>query len=306
MSKSPVRAAGGVVWREAAGDSAGAQLEVALIHRPRYDDWSIPKGKLAPGESELDGALREVFEETGYRVRPGRGLGEVRYAKRSDGVRREKVVRYWAMQAVGGAFTPSREVDELRWLHPEAAQALLTRASDREVLSRFTAGPVQTRSVLLVRHASAGERTEWEGDDRERPLDDAGWEQAEELVRLLSRFEVDQIVSADYLRCVQTVQPLGDSLRIEIREEPLLSEDRFPQRPDEAVELLRTLGKNGQSVVACSQRAVIPELLRRLASEDGVALPDPPRSKKGSVWSLSFDGPRLCAAEYFPPPRIAV
>jgi 8-oxo-dGTP diphosphatase len=280
-------------------------LEVAVVHRPRYDDWSIPKGKLASGETEIDGALREVFEETGYRVRLGRSLGDVRYEKRSDGTPREKVVHYWAMQAVGGAFTPSREVDDLRWLEPEAAQALLTRSSDRDVLSRFTAGPAVTRSVLLVRHGSAGERGAWQGDDRERPLDDVGWQQAEELVRLLSRFDVDELVSADCVRCVQTLEPLGSSISVEVREEALLSEDRFPGRETHAVELLRGLGEGGKAVAACSQRAVIPELLRLLAAEDGVELPDSPRAKKGSFWALSFDGPKLYGAEYFPPPPIS-
>src|ERR671923_852052 len=117
-----IRAAGGVVWRPVTETSGGSNVEVAIIHRPRYDDWSIPKGKLATGETELEGALREVFEETGQRVRPGRTLGEVRYLKANSHSRpREKVVRYWAMQAIGGAFSPSREVDELRWLPLEQA-----------------------------------------------------------------------------------------------------------------------------------------------------------------------------------------
>ena len=83
-------------------------MEVAIIHRPRYDDWSLPKGKLAPGESHIEGALREVHEETGFRVQPGRSLGEVRYLKESGGGAREKVVHYWAMRAISGVFSPNR------------------------------------------------------------------------------------------------------------------------------------------------------------------------------------------------------
>jgi 8-oxo-dGTP pyrophosphatase MutT (NUDIX family) len=131
-----IRAAGGVVWRPVKGGSS-EQVEVAIIHRPRYDDWTIPKGKLAGDEGYLDAALREVFEETGYRVRPGAALGEVRYTKASSGVPRPKVVRYWAMLAVSGAFSPGKEVDELRWLTLEEAATMLTRDSDREVLERF-------------------------------------------------------------------------------------------------------------------------------------------------------------------------
>jgi 8-oxo-dGTP diphosphatase len=301
-----IRAAGGVVWRLANEPSGDSGIEVALIHRPRYDDWSIPKGKLAAGESELDGALREVFEETGYRVRPGRALGEIHYMKKnSAGPPGEKVVHYWAMQAVGGAFTPSREVDALRWLALEEAPDALTRVSDREVLERFTSGPAFTRTVLLVRHASAGNRKRWNEDDRLRPLDETGLEQAQELVRLLSRFEVEQIVAADVLRCIQTLEPLSESIGVEIKREPLLAQDGFPNREQEAVELVRKLEQAGEATAVCGQREVIPALVRRLADQDGVQLPDPFRARKASVWALSFDGPKLCGAHYFSPPALS-
>jgi 8-oxo-dGTP diphosphatase len=301
----PIRAAGGVVWRPATDHASNSAIEVAVVHRPRYDDWSLPKGKLGAGESLLDGALREVFEETGYRVRPGRALGDVRYLKNSNGESREKVVHYWAMEAVGGAFTPSREVDELMWISPEGAEALVTRATDRSILERFAAGPIRTGTVLLVRHATAGDRNAWKGDDRVRPLDENGREQAQELVRLLSRFEVQKLVSADYLRCVETLKPLADSIGLEIEEEPLLSETGFPGHEREAIELVRRLGDHDDAVAVCSQRQVIPDLVQVLADTDGIELPDSIRQKKGSVWSLSFEGEKLVAAEYFPPPRLS-
>jgi 8-oxo-(d)GTP phosphatase len=300
-----IRAAGGVVWRAAAEHSSHEAIEVAIIHRPRYDDWSIPKGKLASGESELEGALREVFEETGYRVRPGRGLGEVHYLKSStNGRSREKIVRYWAMRAVAGAFTPSREVDELMWVSPEGADSLLTRPSDREVLERFASGPVRTGTVLLVRHALAGDPSKWKGDDSLRPLDETGSDQADELVRLLSRFDVQRLVSADNLRCVQTLQPTADSLGLEIEEQPLFSQGRFPGHEQEAMLAIRELGDHEQAVAVSSQSDVIPTLVQRLTQEDGVVLPGDVRYKKGSVWALSFDDGKLVAAEYFPPPDV--
>jgi 8-oxo-dGTP diphosphatase len=300
----PIRAAGGVVWRPAPDHASNSAIEVAVVHRPRYDDWSLPKGKLGAGESLLDGALREVFEETGYRVRPGRALGDVRYLKSSNGDSREKVVHYWVMEAVGGAFTPSREVDELMWISPEGAEALLTRATDREILERFASGPVRTGTVLIVGHATAGDRNSWKGDDRIRPLDEDGREQAQELVRLLSRFEVQKLVAADYLRCIETLKPLADSIGLEVEEEPLLSETGFPGHEREAVEAIRKLGDHDDAVAACSQRQVIPALIEMLAEQDEVELPDPFKYKKASVWALSFDGEKLVGAEYFPPPRL--
>jgi 8-oxo-(d)GTP phosphatase len=303
VKRSPIKAAGGIVWRLASG-AEGARIEVAIIHRPRYDDWSIPKGKLAPGESQLEGAIREVMEETGHRVQPGRSLGDVRYLKNSGSGPREKVVHYWAMLSVGGGFSPSREVDELRWLPLDEAREAVTRAADRDLLERFARRPALTGSVLLVRHASAGSRAKWNGDDVLRPLDESGAEQAEELVRLLSRFGVEDIVSADYVRCVETVQPLSESIGVPVREEPLLSERGFPGREEEALELVRNLGRPGGAAVACSQRGVVPELVRRLAEQDQVELEDEELGlKKGGVWALSFYDHKLLQAERFPPPK---
>ncbi len=304
VSKAPIQAAGGVVWRPGEGSSE-AGIEIAVIHRPRYDDWSLPKGKLAPGESHLEGAIREVHEETGYRVQPGRSLGEVRYLKKSGGAAREKVVHYWAMKAIGGAFSPNREVDEMRWLSIDDARETITRATDREILERFAQRPAMTGSVLLVRHASAGSRSRWNGDDRLRPLDEAGEEQAEELVRLLSRFEVDEILSADYVRCVETVRPLSESIGVNAKENALLSEAGFPGNEHDAVDLIRDLGRPGSAAVACSQGGVIDELVELLATADGVEVEEPFNLKKGGVWALSFDDRKLVDAEKLPPPRVS-
>jgi len=249
----------------------------------------------------MDGAVREVLEETGYRVTIGRPLGEVRYMKAQGGTTRPKVVRYWAMQADGGSFTKNREVDELRWASIAEAEGLLTHPHDQELLKRFFSGPALTGTVLLVRHASAGDRESWAGNDRRRPLDESGWQQAQELVRLLARFEAQQIVSADYERCVQTVAPFAEAVGLPIDEDDLFAEDGYPAHEQEAVHLVRKLGESLTTTVVCSQGNVIPDLLKRLAQEDHVDLPSPLPKKKGSVWALTFDGPRLFSAEYFPP-----
>lgn len=297
-----IRAAGGVVWRQVEGDHED-RLEIAVIHRPRYDDWSLPKGKLAPGETDIEGAVREVFEETGYRVRLGRPLGKVRYLKTSGQGTRPKVVRYWAMYAESGSFIPTREVDELRWLTPGEAEKILTHEHDLDVLERFVRGPILTGCLLLVRHAAAGNREAWEGEDRERPLTDQGWAQAEDLVRLLSRFEVEMIISADFVRCVQTVQPVADALGLKVEEDELFSELGYPGQEHETLNRLRDLGAGLSTAVICSQGDVIPDLLERLSLEDHVDLPDT-STKKGSVWALNFEGRRLFSAEYFPPPEV--
>jgi 8-oxo-dGTP diphosphatase len=128
-----VQAAGGVVSRE-----AGGGVEIALVHRPKYDDWSLPKGKLDPGEGFEEAALREVEEETGLRCELGRELGETRYRDNKD---RPKVVRYWAMDVKdGGEFEPNDEVDELRWVPIDEAKAMLSYDFDRDLVERVVSG----------------------------------------------------------------------------------------------------------------------------------------------------------------------
>ncbi|HWW54797.1 MAG TPA: NUDIX hydrolase [Acidimicrobiales bacterium] len=128
-----VRAAGGVVWRR----RENGEVEVLLVHRPRYDDWSLPKGKAEPGESDDETAQREVTEETGYVGKLGADLGEVRYADRFG---RSKVVRYWAMEPVEDlGFVPGDEVDERRWATSAESRALLSYPRDAEILDTFEA-----------------------------------------------------------------------------------------------------------------------------------------------------------------------
>ena len=126
-----VKASGGVVWRRAPGGA----LELVVVHRPRYDDWSLPKGKLDPGESWEEAALREVLEEVGLRCRLGPELPPVGYR---DNKGRAKVVRYWMMEPLDGEFAPSHEVDEVRWLAPADADRLLSYGHDRALLREVT------------------------------------------------------------------------------------------------------------------------------------------------------------------------
>ena len=129
-SVARVRAAGGLVWRFGTGG-----VELALVHRPAYDDWSFPKGKLSEGESELDAAIREVEEEVGVRCLIGRDVGTISYV---DGKGRPKTVRYWEMRlADGDELAPANEVDEARWVPIEHAAEMLTYEHDRALLHRF-------------------------------------------------------------------------------------------------------------------------------------------------------------------------
>jgi 8-oxo-dGTP diphosphatase len=191
-------------------------MEVLLVHRPRYDDWSLPKGKLLPGEQAEEGALREVEEETGYRCELRWELAETRYR---DGQGRRKHVRYFAMRPLAGEFSAGKEVDAVRWVSPSAAFEVLTYPRDAAVVASF--GYDGRERLLLIRHARAGERKSWRGDDRLRPLDARGRRQADRLVEVLAGYRVARILSSPFVRCVQTAEPLARDrgLAVEEREE---------------------------------------------------------------------------------------
>lgn len=290
-----IEAAGGVLWRPVTG---GDGVEIALVHRPKYDDWSIPKGKLHAGEHPLLGALREITEETGFTGRLGRMLGEINYLK--DG--NPKRVRYWAVRATGGEFVSGDEVDQLRWLPPAEALALLTPDRDPPIVHAFALNSAPTVTCVVVRHGSAVQREAWQGDDSERPLDELGRRQAEMLVGILDSFDVQRVLSADVARCLDTVRPFAEKRGVLVESEPLLSEAGYAAAPQAAEARLLSVLTAGESVVVCSQGKAIPPLLRGVSA----ALNAPPWSPavpKGAFVALHFDIDRhqqLVAIDEYP------
>jgi 8-oxo-(d)GTP phosphatase len=291
-----VLAAGAVLWRRGRHG-----VELALVHRPRYDDWSFPKGKLDPGETMPFAAVREIAEETGQAARLGPVLGDVRYTVPEG----RKLVRYWAAEARGGEFAPGDETDDLHWVDAATAAGQLSHRHDVDVLERFTEIGPATSVVALVRHAKAGSRSQWEGEDALRPLSGSGREQALHLDRLLRLFGPDRIVSAPPVRCRDTVAPLAQRLGMPVEDEPLLGEDGYWAEPAAALARLRELAAASGVTVACSQGGVVPDLVGALTT--GARLPDLEpddlHAKKGSTWLLTF-GPdaTLRAADYYERP----
>ena len=282
-----VPAAGGVLWRRVDGE-----VRIALVHRPKYDDWSLPKGKLDPGEPAVVGAVREVWEETGFTAVPGRTLGESRYRVLAGGREAEKTVRWWAMRATGGAFTPGAEVDQLRWVSPASALARVSAGYDCAPLQAFAELPADTTTVLLVRHASAGDAESWAGPDDDRPLDPTGKEQAEALATLLAAYAPERVLAAPLVRCLDTVSPLAARLELEVERVRAAREDENDWVAGPLVALLRELGAEGRPVVVCSQGGAIPAAVETLTGQR-----DRP-ARKGSVWALSFAEGRLVDAAY--------
>ncbi|MDP9301276.1 MAG: NUDIX domain-containing protein [Actinomycetota bacterium] len=286
MSADVIRAAGGVIFRRRSGI-----LETLIIHRPRYDDLSLPKGKAHDGESIEATALREIREETGVTGELGPELQSVSY---TDPLGRPKMVRYWLVKADGVEdFRPDDEVDALAWVAVEEAPATLTNKRDREVLAEAAR---LTEPLYLVRHAKAGSRAEWRGDDRHRPPSVKGERQAKGLVAAFRGRPIDRILSSPVDRCVQTVEPLARDRGLPIETVPWLIEGADGPTLLETIRLLP-----GPAVVSLHGDA-FPKIVLPLV-EDGVPVEGPMVWKKGSTWVLDRDLGFPSRLRYEPPPR---
>ena len=252
-----VVAAGAVVWRPQT--ALGGAIEICLVHRPRYDDWSLPKGKQDPGEHILACAVREVEEETGQRVVLGRPLPTQHYEANG----RPKRVHYWAARADDGApvWPGTAEVDEVTFLPAAEAMRQLSHARDAELVTVLASGPIRTTPLVVLRHTGAVARSSWAGPDEERPLDTRGTRHAARLAPALSALGVTRVVSSDAVRCVDTVRGFAAERHITVEMEPVLSEQGHLEQPSQAGRLIRSLLADGAPTVVCTHRPVLPDVI---------------------------------------------
>ena len=241
-------------------------LQVALVHRPRYDDWSWPKGKLERGEDYPVAAVRETWEETGLRVRLGAPLPVSRY-RLSSGA--DKVVHYWVGEVVGGEGALEHEVDDVRWLSPTLARRRLSYARDREqlaaVLDLHEAGRLPTWTLLVVRHALAVPRGDWSGPDPRRPLTGPGRRRsAHRLADLLTAYGPEQLLSSPSARCVDTLAPFARSAGLEVTTKRGLSEEGFESDPTKLGKHLGRVLQGGVSTALCTHGPLLPDLVDEL------------------------------------------
>ena len=283
-----VLASGGVVWR-----TTGDGIEVLLIHRDRYRDWTLPKGKLDKGESDLEAALREVREETGMICRPGVSIGTMRYGLSTGKIKR---VHYWSMEAVGGTFKPNDEVDEIVWAKPAVAGRILSYERDMDLIAALQDNWWElTGRIYLIRHARTGRRKDWKGNDVKRPLSSAGWSQAREIGTFLADAQVERLISSSYTRCRQTLEPASELLGIKVEKHAALLEGNGSKK---LAKLMRKVGNI--TAALCTHGDVIPEILERLSS-DGTVLEDDLQFAKGSIWAIDVVGDTFPAARYIEP-----
>jgi len=255
-----VLAAGAVVSRPG--------KQVLLVHRPRYDDWSFPKGKLDPGEHPAVAAVREVGEETGLRVRLGPPLSSQRYEQQSG---RMKTVSYWTARVVGdddvSGYLVNDEIDQLGWFTRAEARRILTYDYDRATLEETRGLRKQGHAVVVLRHAAARPRESWSGDDRRRPLAPEGEDQALRLAPLLAAYDVAHVVTSDSTRCVDTVAPYAAQSGWPLDARRALSEEDATAR--KVARVVDELVHADEASVLCTHRPVLPAVL------DALGVPDP-------------------------------
>ncbi len=268
---SPVVAAGAILWR-----LENNELKVAIIHRARYNDWSWPKGKLDKGETVAQAAVREIREETGLKVTLGVHLAEINY-KLPNGS--DKQVHYWAANVsdkalAGSKFKPSEEVAKVDWKTVAQARKLLSYEFDyvplNNLVALFDAGLLETKPLIVLRHAKAMARSDWKGgkviDDGKRPLHDFGKQQAKALIPTISAFGPRQVVTSPWKRCKDTVAPYAVKKKLAIIERHQLSELGNAKRPSRTSDVVEDFVFRNKSVVICSHRPSLPTILKTLAS----------------------------------------
>jgi 8-oxo-dGTP diphosphatase len=269
-----IQAAGAILWREEKG-----KLLVAVIHRSRHKDWSFPKGKVDPGETFPQAAVREILEETGLKIKLGVKLPTAEYKVPSG---EDKQVHYWAARVSDKSlseskFKPSEEVAKVDWVTPDKAHSLLTYKFDNLVLKALEElhkkTLLKTFPVIVLRHAKATPRSDWNQgkaiDDGKRPLLAEGKKQAKELIPLLNAFGPKRVITSPWLRCLTSVEPYAKKFKHPIIERSQLSEQGNKKGPRRTKNVLKDVIAEKKAAVVCSHRPALPTILESLSAIAG-------------------------------------
>ena len=265
-AQSVVRAAGVVVLR-----NRESAPEVLVVHRPHRSDWSLPKGKVDPGEQLLETAVRECIEETGLTVNLGAPLARQSYIA----LGRPKTVDYWVgtIRADAG-FSPDQEIDEIRWIPVADASTVLTYAHDHALVLEALALP-NTSPLVILRHAKAVKRSEYDGEiDALRPLTGKGRHQTQALTAVLGAYGITAVHTSTSTRCAETVRVFAATTESELHLENSLSEEGHEAHPKKAAKVVARIVGSPEPGVICSHRPVLPTIMATIAKSLGLSEDD--------------------------------
>jgi 8-oxo-(d)GTP phosphatase len=291
-----ILAAGALVWRRNDRD----EIEVALVHRPKYNDWSIPKGKAEESESLVACAYREVVEETGFSVRFGPKIGEVEY--QVDGFK--KSVTYWSARLLGvQGDVDKREIDEVRWVTPTQAMELLNHEFDKEIVEKFLTLELDTKPLILLRHAKAIERQEWAGEDTDRPLSSQGERQAKRLLSNFLPYAVEEIHSSSAVRCYESITPMARGLSVDFFFTDSLTEEIFEKNQERPIKYVHRLLVNDYTTMVCSHNPILPLVISSFVDKFGVDVEET-KLEPGDAWVAHHVEREVVAIDFLPAPRV--
>jgi 8-oxo-dGTP diphosphatase len=287
-----IAAAGGLLWR----NGERGLVEVVAVWRPQVGNWSLPKGKLDPGEHPLTAACREVEEETGIPVIPQLWLCRASYVLPNPAGDILKYVDYWSMRTEkpDALFIADEEIGERRWITLAEARVALTRPRDQQVLKAFSALPAVTATVVLA--APAEVEQDWDGPDVTRPLSRRGQDQAVRLAALASLYQPDRSYCATGRASVQTLEPIAQAVRCRLSGDSVFDIEAHERNPERSSSRLRELAGGGGAAIVCADPEVVSDTVAILADEDGVETPDV-STRPGEAWVLSLSGQRLVGVE---------
>lgn len=262
-----IRAAGVVVFHP----DMNPDQHFLAVHRPSRHDWSLPKGKVDAGEVTPCAAVRECDEETGYQVALSTRLPSLHYS--ADG--NNKIVDYWIGRVRGDeGFAPDEEVDEIRWVPVSEAEAFLTYPDDAALVRKASETPV-TSPLIVLRHAKAMKRADFDGDDdADRPLSGRGRGEAKRLTEVLDAFGIERVHSSPFKRCLSTVNRYAKSIGVDVQLEPVVSESGHASDPTDTEQRVTELLNDPAPLVVCTHRPVLPTVFSALATGLGIAPAD--------------------------------
>lgn len=291
-----IQAAGTIVWRR----NESGEVEVAIIHRPKYDDWSFPKGKCEAGEDSIACAYRETVEETGFEIRFKEFLGEISYSAEGTAKR----VKYWSAKFLRQVGTPLQgEVDQVLWKSPNETEELLSRESDREILKRFLGTELDTQVLILLRHAKAIAREDWQNEDLDRPISAVGEQQAKRLISTLTPFGIREIHSSSAVRCYETINPLARALSLDYFFTDSLTEYVFTKNAARTFKYIDRLLENGEPTLVCGHNPILPQYLAEKYSRQSFEINEA-ALKPGEAWILHHIGKEVISVDHLPAPLI--